>query len=227
MKLKDMVFLHDINTMREFLENNGVHGATDKEIEAFYDVFEGHGYELFARSLKDDKFIRFDSCGSDLEDIDETDEELVHINSIDYELSYAYELLDELYEEYLQNGEDECAIDCKNARDLVSDLCDRYEDKREPKIEFYTLVNDYINFNCYEKDVAIFHSKTKEEGLKEFEKIVKEYKNNWIDKNDYLDEGKLGEFDDLKEYENDNISYFGLFLDDQCCIEVSLEKVVL
>ena len=332
MKIKDMVFLHDVNTMREFLENNGVHGATDNEIKAFYEVFEGHGYELFARSLKDDKFIRFDSCGSEIGDIDETDEEYVSINTINYELSYAWEMLDELYGEYLENDEEEQAFDCGIARNLVSDLYSRYLDKdknkiyivsyssrsnfsveddntvevfynevdayreikgslesviknedveqdyysdcdfsneyevkkymidyrekdeftliydggslgiklnievkedeeeeikEESKMEFYTLVNDYINYNCYEKSVVVSHHRTKEDGLKEFKKTVEEYKYNWIDKNDYLDEGKLGDYDELEEYENDNISFFKLFLDDQCCIEVSLEKEVL
>lgn len=326
MKLKDMVFLHDVNTMREFLENNGVHGATDNEIKAFYEVFEGHGYELFARSLKDDKFIRFDSCGSEIGDIDETDEEYVSINTINYELSYAWEMLDELYGEYLENDEEEQAFDCGIARNLVSDLYSRYLDKdknkiyivsyssrsnfsveddntvevfyneidaykdireriefvlknedveqdyysdcdfsneyevkkymidyrekdeftliydggslgiklniefkedeeeevkEEPKIEFYTLVDHSVNYNCYEDTVYVLHYKTKEEGLKEFKKAVEEYKEAW------LEENELDEYDELEEYENDNISFFKLFLDDQCCIEVSLEKEVL
>lgn len=315
-----MVFLHDVNTMREFLENNGVHGATDNEIKAFYEVFEGHGYELFARSLKDDKFIRFDSCGSEIGDIDETDEEYVSINSIEYELGYAYEMLDELYEEYYKNDEHESMIDCGNARNLVGDLISRtydkdktyivsyssssnfslgYDDtvevfdnevdaykdikdsieftlenydvkedmhecedtnfnneievkkymidyrerdefllihdegslqikltikdkvKKEQSMEFYTLVDDYINYNCYEKNVNVSHYKTKEEGLKEFNDLVEKYKSSW------LEECELGEFDEINEYENDNISYFNLFLDDQCHIQVSLEKVVL
>lgn len=321
-----MVFLHDVNTMREFLENNGVHGATDNEIKAFYEVFEGHGYELFARSLKDDKFIRFDSCGSEIGDIDETDEEYVSINTINYELSYAWEMLDELYGEYLENDEEEQAFDCGIARNLVSDLYSRYLDKdknkiyivsyssrsnfsveddntvevfyneidaykdireriefvlknedveqdyysdcdfsneyevkkymidyrekdeftliydggslgiklniefkedeeeevkEEPKIEFYTLVDHSVNYNCYEDTVYVFHYKTKEEGLKEFKKAVEEYKEAW------LEENELDEYDELEEYENDNISFFKLFLDDQCCIEVSLEKEVL
>jgi len=99
--------------------------------------------------------------------------------------------------------------------------------KKEQSMEFYTLVDDYINYNCYEKNVNVSHYKTKEEGLKEFKSIVENYKHTWIDTNDYLDEGKLGEYDELNEYENDNISYFNLFLDDQCHIQVSLEKVVL
>ena len=327
-----MVYLHDVDTMREFLENNKIIGATDSEIKAFYEVFEGHGYDLFARDLNDSVFIRFDSCGSDfsyiteLGDIDETDEEHISINSIEYELGYAYEMLEELYEEYYKNDEHESMIDCGNARNLVGDLIsrtydkdrtyivsysstsnfslgcddtvevfdnevdafanikdsikfilknykveeDRYECedtdfnneievekymidyrerdefllihnegslqikltikdkvKKEQSMEFYTLVDDYINYNCYEKNVNVSHYKTKEEGLKEFKSIVENYKHTWIDTNDYLDEGKLGEYDELNEYENDNISYFNLFLDDQCYIQVSLEKVVL
>ena len=327
-----MVFLHDVNTMREFLENNGVHGATDNEIKAFYEVFDGHGYNLYARNLKDNMFIRFDYNSCIDEDIDETDDDYISINTINYEISYAWEMLQELYEEYWENGEEECAFDSGERMNLVSDLYSRYLDKdknriyivsyssrshfsteddntvevfynevdayreikgslesviknedveqdyysdcdfsneyevkkymidyrekdeftliydggslgiklnievkedeeeeikEEPKMEFYTLVNDYINYNCYEKSVVVSHHRTKEDGLKEFKKTVEEYKYNWIDKNDYLDEGKLGDYDELEEYENDNISFFKLFLDDQCCIEVSLEKVVL
>lgn len=326
MKIKDMVFLHDVNTMREFLENNGVHGATDNEIKAFYEVFEGHGYELFARSLKDDKFIRFDSCGSEIGDIDETDEEYVSINTINYELSYAWEMLDELYGEYLENDEEEQAFDCGIARNLVSDLYSRYLDKdknkiyivsyssrsnfsveddntvevfyneidaykdireriefvlknedveqdyysdcdfsneyevkkymidyrekdeftliydggslgiklnievkedeeeevkEEPKIEFYALIDDSIRFDCYDRDVDVKHYKDKEEGLKEFNDLVEEYKLSW------LEENELGEFDELHEYENDKIKFFELHLDDVCHIQLSLEKVVL
>ena len=320
MKLKDMIYLHDVDTMREFLENNKIIGATDSEIKAFYEVFEGHGYDLFARDLNDSVFIRFDSCGSELGDIDETDEEYVSINSIEYELGYAYEMLDELYEEYYKNDEHESMIDCGNARNLVGDLISRtydkdntyivsyssssvyslgYDDtvevfdnevdaykdikdsieftlknydvkedmhecedtnfnneievkkymidyrerdefllihdegslqikltikdkvKKEQSMEFYTLVDDYINYNCYEKNVNVSHYKTKEEGLKEFNDLVEKYKSSW------LEECELGEFDEINEYENDNISYFNLFLDDQCHIQVSLEKVVL
>ena len=320
MKLKDMVYLHDVDTMREFLENNRIIGATDSEIKAFYEVFEGHGYDLFARDLNDSVFIRFDSCGSEIGDIDETDEEYVSINSIEYELGYAYEMLDELYEEYYKNDEHESMIDCGNARNLVGDLISRtydkdktyivsyssssnfslgYDDtvevfdnevdaykdikdsieftlknydvkedmhecedtnfnneievkkymidyrdrdefllihdegslqikltikdkvKKEQSMEFYTLVDDYINYNCYEKNVNVSHYKTKEEGLKEFNDLVEKYKSSW------LEECELGEFDEINEYENDNISYFNLFLDDQCHIQVSLEKVVL
>ena len=123
MKLKDMVYLHEVSTMREFLENNGVVEATDSEIQAFYDVFEGHGYDLFARNLKDNKFIRFDSCGSELGDIDETNEDYVSINDIGYELSYGWEMLEELYEEYWGNGEEEQALDCGIAmKSLGSDI---------------------------------------------------------------------------------------------------------
>ena len=320
MKLKDMIYLHDVDTMREFLENNKIIGATDSEIKAFYEVFEGHGYDLFARDLNDSVFIRFDSCGSEIGDIDETDEEYVSINSIEYELGYAYEMLDELYEEYYKNDEHESMIDCGNARNLVGDLISRtydkdntyivsysstsnfslgYDDtvevfdnevdaykdikdsieftlknydvkedmhecedtnfnneievkkymidyrerdefllihdegslqikltikdkvKKEQSMEFYTLVDDYINYNCYEKNVNVSHYKTKEEGLKEFNDLVEKYKSSW------LEECELGEFDEINEYENDNISYFNLFLDDQCHIQVSLEKVVL
>lgn len=320
MKLKDMVYLHEVSTMREFLENNGVIGATDNEIKAFYDVFEGHGYELFARNLKDNMFIRFDSCGIELGDIDETNEEYVSINSIEYELGYAYEMLDELYEEYYKNDEHESMIDCGNARNLVGDLISRiydkdkvyivsysnasnfslgYDDtvevfdnevdaykdikdsieftlknydvkedmhecedtnfnneievkkymidyrerdefllihdegslsikltikdktKKEQSMEFYTLVDNLIRYDFYEHDVEVKHYRDKEEGLKEFNDLVEEYKSSW------LEECELGEFDEINEYENDKIKFFELILDNQCHIQLSLEKVVL
>lgn len=326
MKLKDMVYLHDVDSMREFLENNKIIGATDSEIKAFYEVFEGHGYNLFARDLNDSVFIRFDSCGSEIGDVDETDEECVSINSIEYELGYAYEMLEELYEEYYKNDEHESMIDCGNARNLVGDLISRTYDKdnvyivsysstsnfslgyddtvevfdnevdaykdikhsiefalknydveedmhecedtnfnneievkkymidyrerdefllihdegslqikltikskekeevnqiqEEPKMEFYTLVDHYTRFDFYEDSVEVKHYKNKEEGLKEFNDLVEEYKDSWN-----IEE--IGEFDDIKEYENDNIKYFGLYIDEQARIELSLEKVVL
>jgi len=331
MKLKDMVYLHEVSTMREFLENNGVVGATDNEIKAFYDVFEGHGYELFARNLKDNMFIRFDSCGSELGDIDETNEEYVSINDIGYELSYGWEMLEELYEEYWENGEEEQAFDCGIAMNLVSDLYSRYLDrnknkvyvvsyssrgnfsttddttvevfsnevdaykdikksieftmehyniehddydsdnttdfsnemevkkymidyrerdeflllhdegslqiklslkikdkeeevevKEEPKMEFYTLIDHSVNENCYEDTVNVFHYRTKEEGMKNFDLIIEEYKQSFLD-----DGYELDSSDEVNEYENNNIMYFELFLEGICHIQVSLEKVVL
>ena len=320
MKVKDMVYLHDVDSMREFLENNKIIGATDSEIKAFYEVFEGHGYDLFARDLNDSVFIRFDSCGSELGDIDETDEECVSINSIEYELGYAYEMLGELYEEYYKNDEHESMIDCGNARNLVGDLISRtydkdntyivsysstsnfslgYDDtvevfdnevdaykdikdsieftlknydvkedmhecedtnfnneievkkymidyrerdefllihdegslqikltikdkvKKEQSMEFYTLVDNLIRYDCYEHDVEVKHYRDKEEGLKEFNDLVEEYKSSW------LEECELGEFDEINEYENDKIKFFELILDNQCHIQLSLEKVVL
>lgn len=318
MKVKDMVYLHDVDTMREFLENNKIIGATDSEIKAFYEVFEGHGYDLFARDLNDSVFIRFDSCGSEIGDVDETDEEYVSINSIKYELGYAYEMLEELYEEYYKNDEHESMIDCGNARNLVGDLISRtydkdkiyivsyssrsnfstiddntvevfynevdaykdikdsleftienngveqdiyddtdfsneievkkymidyrdryefllihdsgslqinlaidYKEEEEPKMEFYTLVDHTVMFNCYEDSVVVNHYKNEEDALKEFEKIVNNYKSTW------LDDDEIKEQDNLEEYRNDDILYFNLFLEEQCNIEVSLEKVVL
>lgn len=329
MKIKDTVCLHDVNTMREFLENNNIIGATDSEVQAFIDVFEGHGYYLHARDMKDNMFARVDTCVSneDLEEIDIDNEEYVTFNTIHYELSYAYEMLCELYREEYNEDEYEQAFDSGVRANLVSDLYSRYLDKdkdkiyivsyssrsnfstiddntvevfynevdaykdikdsleftiehndveqdihdntdfsneievkkymidyrerdefllmhdsgslqinlaidykdeeevdhlqEEPKMEFYTLVDDYINYNCYEKNVNVSHYKTKEEGLKEFNDLVEKYKSSW------LEECELGEFDEVNEYENDNISYFNLFLDDQCHIQVSLEKVVL
>ena len=326
MKLKDMVCLHDVNTMREFLENNGVVGATDSEIKAFYEVFEGHGYDLFARNLKDNMFIRFDSCGSELGDIDETDEEYVSINDIGYELSYGWEMLEELYEEYWENGEEEQSFISGTLRNLVSDLNSRYLDrnndkvylvsysgdnnsslgcdgeveifysqvdaykdikksieftmeyynierddyasddtnftnevdvkkymidyrerdkfsllhdegslqikltikikdkeeevevKEEPKMEFYTLIEHSVMFNCYEDTVCVTHYKNEEEALSKYRKIVDEYKSTW------LDEGNENE---CREYRNNNIVYFEMTLEEQCNVEVSLEKVVL
>ena len=320
MKVKDMVYLHDVDSMREFLENNKIIGATDSEIKAFYEVFEGHGYDLFARDLNDSVFIRFGSCGSEIGDVDETDEEYVSINSIEYELGYAYEMLGELYEEYYKNDEHESMIDCGNARNLVEDLISRiydkdktyivsyssssnfslgYDDtvevfdnkvdaykdikdsieftlknynvkedihecedtnfnneievkkymidyrerdefllihdegslqikltikdkvKKEQSMEFYTLVDNLIRYDCYEHDVEVKHYRDKEEGLKEFNDLVEEYKSSW------LEECELGEFDEINEYENDKIKFFELILDNQCHIQLSLEKVVL
>ena len=331
MKLKDMVYLHEVSTMREFLENNGVHGATDNEIKAFYEVFEGHGYDLFARNLKDNMFIRFDSCGSELGDIDETNEEYVSINEIGYELSYGWEMLEELYEEYWKNGEEKQAFDCGIAMNLVSDLYSRYLDrdknrvyvvsyssrgsfsttddttvevfynevdaykdiknsiefeienynveqdieecndtdftnevevkkymidyrerdeflllhdegslqikltiktedkeeesevKEETKMEFYTLIDHSVNENCYEDTVNVFHYRTEEEGVKNFNLIVEEYKQAFLIDGDY----ELGENDEVKEYCDNNIEYFELFLEGVCHMQVSLEKVVL
>ena len=320
MKIKDTVCLHDVDSMREFLENNNIIGATDVEVQAFIDVFEGHGYYLHARDLNDSVFIRFDSCGSEIGDVDETDEEYVSINSIEYELSYAYEMLDELYEEYYKNDEHESMIDCGNARNLVGDLISRtydkdrtyivsysstsnfslgYDDtvevfdnevdaykdikdsieftlknydvkedmhecedtnfnneievkkymidyrdrdefllihdegslsikltikdkiKKEQSMEFYTLVDNLIRYDFYEHDVEVKHYRDKEEGLKEFNDLVEEYKSSW------LEECELGEFDEINEYENDKIKFFELILDNQCHIQLSLEKVVL
>ena len=327
MKLKDMVYLHDVDSMREFLENNKIIGATDSEIKAFYEVFEGHGYELFARDLNDSVFIRFDSCGSDfsyiteLGDIDETDEEHISINSIEYELGYAYEMLEELYEEYYKNDEHESMIDCGNARNLVGDLISRtydkdktyvvsysstsnfslgYDDtvevfdnevdaykdikdsieftlknydvkedmhecedtnfnneievekymidyrerdeflllhdegslsikltikdkaKKEQSIEFYTVIEDYIEYECYDKEVIVNHYRNKEDALKEFGKLVEEHQEKWLE-----EDAELDEFDEVNERDEENFKYFEIILDNVCHVQISLEKVVL
>lgn len=93
--------------------------------------------------------------------------------------------------------------------------------KEETKMEFYTLVDHTVFYNCYEDSVTVSHYKNKEDALKEFRKIVKSHKENW------LDDDEIKEQDELNEYENDNIIYFNLFLEEQCDLEVSLEKVVL
>lgn len=328
MKIKDTICLHDVETMKEFLENNKIIGATDAEVQAFIDVFEGHGYYLHARDMKDNMFARVDTCVSneDLEEIDIDNEEYVTFNTIHYELSYAYEMLCELYREEYNEDEYEQAFDSGVRANLVSDLYSRYLDKdkdkiyivsyssrsnfstiddntvevfynevdaykdikdsleftiehndveqdihdntdfsneievkkymidyrerdefllmhdsgslqinlaidykdeeevdhhqEEPKMEFYTLVDHYTRFDFYEDSVEVKHYKNKEEGLKEFNDLVEEYKDSWN-----IEE--IGEFDDINEYENDNIKYFSLYINEQVRIELSLEKVVL
>ena len=92
--------------------------------------------------------------------------------------------------------------------------------KEETKMEFYCSIEKYQKYEVCDDHLDVQHFRSKEEGLKHFNWLVKEYKDK------YLDE-ELGEFDELDEYENDELNFFSLYIDNVCNIEISLEKVVL
>ena len=331
-KLSEIISLHEVDNMRSLLKNNGIFNATDEEIMATYDVYEGHGYYLFTTDLNSNVIFIEDTCDDGEDNIFETD--------IDNIVSYAYEMLSELVEEfYKENGidiEDNKREEHRatvGARNLVYDLyskvidnkkdiiytvmtetddypqdhsldidiktfkteveaikcmedmvnyifenesnfedevqlCSFYSDpldlnnevhqeilflnlreekefciisetegmtrmkleyhidenkdnkKEETKMEFYCSIEKYQKYEVCDDHLDVQHFRSKEEGLKHFNWLVKEYKDK------YLDE-ELGEFDELDEYENDELNFFSLYIDNVCNIEISLEKVVL
>ena len=100
------------------------------------------------------------------------------------------------------------------------------EDSNKDKMEFYVVTENFIEYECYNKDNVVKHFRSKEEAKREWEEIVKARKIDFLG----YEEDESDEDEDnveMHEYEEENKGHFSLEIDGVCDIECSYEKVVL
>ena len=172
MKREDLISLSYIENMRMFIENQGMFGATDLELQEFINIYEGHGYEMCVKDLKEDCIYRID-----VESVKEPYQELKEdenytIDDIGYALSHAYEMNGELIEEYetsehinLREDKEDFNMwkEVCEQRLQLSNLYSRLYDKNNKNSYIVTLVQrsftepeDSIITDVYDNEVEVY-----------------------------------------------------------------------